>query len=185
MTRPSPRTGFTILEILVVVVVILILGAVIVPTINTFWADGRTKAAVDSTQTRLAEARSNAVNHGRNYQLLVSPDGCQIRVAADPSEQMEASENGSAAQEFGVTVKFPPTVTLLPETLADTGASANSSGWTLLVTYKPDGTCMEDNVEFSINEPGVTPQVFRIRGMTGTVAVNRKDDPKAQPLGAR
>ena len=185
MSRPSPRSGFTILEILVVVVVILILGAVILPTINTFWADGRTKAAVDSTQTRLAEARSNAVNHGRNYQLLASPDGRQIRVAADPSEQMETGEDGSAAPEFGITITFPETVTLVPETLVSNGSSENTSGWTLLVTYKPDGTCVEENVEFSINEPGVTPQVFRIRGMTGTVAVNRKDDPNAQPLGGR
>jgi prepilin-type N-terminal cleavage/methylation domain-containing protein len=185
MTRATRRHGFTVLEILIVVVVILILGTVILPTITAFWADGRTKAAVDSTQTRLAEARSNAINHGRNYQLLASPDGRQIRVSADPSEQVEAGDDGATAAEFSITVTLPETVTLVPQTLADSGASANTSGWTLLVTYKPDGTCVEDNVEFSINEPGVTPQVFRIRGMTGTVAVNRQGDPNAQPLGNR
>ena len=185
MNRSSQRNGFTILEILVVVVVILILGAVILPTLSTFWADGRTKAAVDSIQTRLAEARSNAVIHGRNYQVLASPDGRQVRVAADPSEQMEIAEGGTPAAEFSITITLPPTVTLIPVTLASQGSSSETSGWTLLVTYKPDGTCVEDNVEFSINEPGATPQVFRIRGLTGTVAVNRQGDPNAQPLGNR
>jgi len=164
------RPGFTLFEMLVVCAVLLMLGAAIMPIINGFWADGRTRAAVDISTSRLADARSYAVAHSRNYQFLTSPDGKQVKVAADPSETPEAAESGAQNTEFGITITLPSTVTLTPGAIVNnSGTTPPTDGWVVLATYKPDGTCVEDSSEFTISEPGVIPVVIRVRGLTGTV----------------
>jgi len=182
MSRQRP--GLSIMELLVVIAVILVIGAVIVPTLSSFWADSRTRVSVDLVQARLAEARSAAVEQGRNYQVLISPDGKQIMVSTDPNEQQDVVETAATVAPYGITSTVPDTVTLTVTYAGnDVTMSQGANGWTKLITYKADGTCVEDAGELQIEEPGVTPQVVRIRGLTGAVATNAQNDPNAAPVG--
>ncbi len=171
MTVPH-RRGFTILELLVVVAIVLILGMAILPSLSSFWRNNRTKATIDLLRARVADARGHAIQHSRNYQLFVSEDGMQIMVSPQATDQIEPPETGAVSQSFSVTDQLPKTVTIAPLYTGTDESLIAVPGWIKLITFKPDGTCVEDAAEFLISEPGYTEQIARIRGLTGTLTVN-------------
>jgi Tfp pilus assembly protein FimT len=151
---------------------VLILGAILVPSLVGFWSNNRTKAAVDITTARLSDARGAAISQGRAYRVCASPDGRQIRVCPDESELAEQLPTDSDALPFGRTDTLPDGVVLTPMQTGTADASASADGWVTLATFLPDGTCREDASEFQLAEPDVTPQVVRVRGLTGVWTVN-------------
>jgi prepilin-type N-terminal cleavage/methylation domain-containing protein len=174
--RRHHRSAFTIVEMLVVIAVIVILGAILVPSLVGFWSNNRTKAGVDITTARLSDARAAAISRGQAYRVCVSPDGRQVRVCPDESELVEQTSSGAGSTPLVRTDTLPDTVVLTPmltSTADGTSApAAAEDGWVTLVTFLPDGTCRETSSEFQLAEPDVTPQVVRVRGMTGVWTVN-------------
>ena len=171
--RRTRRRGFTILEILVVMAIILLLGAILLPTVGAFWGNNRTKASANMLQARLADARSYAIAQGRPYQVLASPDGTQVKVAPDASEPPEQIGSETPSYDFSAESTFPIPVTISPiYTGADSTASSDASGWIRLVTFLADGTCREDSMEVHLIEEKSTTIVVRVRGLTGDVSVN-------------
>ena len=171
--RRVRRRGFTILEILVVMAIILLLGAILLPAVAGLWGDNRTKASANMLQARLADARSYAISQGRPYQVLASSDGKQVQVAPDPAEPPEQIGSETPPPDYGATSTFPTPVTITPiYTGGDSAPSSTMSGWTRLITFLPDGTCREDAMEVHLSEPDGTPLVVKVRGLTGDVAVN-------------
>lgn len=173
MARPAARTGYTLLELLCVIAVLVILGAVILPSLNGLHRDTRVSAAADLVRGSCSEARARAIDDGLAYQVYASPDGRRLRVAPDESEQADQPATGQTTVPLNRVDDLPDNVTLVPIfTGDDQPAAQGSAGWVKLVTYKPDGTCRESSVRFEIREPGVTTRVVTIRGMTGAVTVN-------------
>lgn len=171
MTRPARRRGYTLLELLCVIAVLVILGAVVLPTLSGMFLDTRVKAGADLAISHCSDARSYAIEHGRAYQVFASPDGKRLKVGPDESEQLEQSGSSTPVPPFVRETDLPTAVTLVPiNTGGDAGTS--SSGWVKLVTYKPDGTCREAAAQFELREDGVVPLVVNVRGMTGSVVVN-------------
>lgn len=171
MTRPDRRRGYTLLELLCVIAVLVVLGAVVLPTLSGMFLDTRVKAGADLVISHCSDARSYAIEHGRSYQVFVSPDYKRLRVGPDESEQPEQSGSSTPTPPFVRETDLPTAVTLVPiNTGADAGTSTN--GWLKLVTYKPDGTCREAAAQFEVREDGVVPLVVNVRGMTGSVVVN-------------
>lgn len=164
------RSAFTIMEMLVVIAVILILGAILVPSLVGFWSNNRTKAAVDITTARLSDARGAAISQGRAYRVCASPDGRQVRVCPDESEPAEQLSSDQPVSPLVRTDTLPETVVLTPM-LTDTSVES-IDGWITLITFLPDGTCREEAGEFQLSEPDTTPQVVRVRGLTGVWTVN-------------
>jgi prepilin-type N-terminal cleavage/methylation domain-containing protein len=165
----QPRAGYTILELLVVIVIILIVGGIVAPSLLGLWGNNRTKAALDTVTARLAEARGAAIAHGVPYRVCVSPDGQQIRTCPDESDLAAQSESERPANPIDVTNTVPPGVTLTPMTV---GGTASPDGWVTIITFLPDGTCREDAGELLVGEENETPQVVRVRGLTGVWTVN-------------
>jgi hypothetical protein len=62
---------------------------------------------------------------------------------------------------------------------ADEAASMDDNGWTRIATFRPDGTCREDNVTIRLNETGQIPLLIIIRGLTGAATIVK--DPNASP----
>ena len=186
MPRRSPRSGYTILELLVVITILLILGAVVLPSITGMARDTKGQAAADAVRGHAALARSRAVEDGRAYQLLVWPDGTRLRVAPDESEQPEQPADGTATPALIRETALPPTVTLVPISFGtDQQQTTDANGWIKLATFKPDGTCLEDGVQFELREPGAAALVVNVRGLTGSVTVNtQKQTQQTQPSPA-
>lgn len=173
MTRRLRRPGFTVLELMVVLAVVLILGAILVPALSGFWSNNRTKAGVDIVTARLADARGAAISQGRAYRVCVSPDGRRVRVCPDESESTEQLSTDPTAAAVWEENTLPATVTLTPMSVGTSAPSAGTDGWVTLVVFSPDGTCPED-AAFRVSEEdaSVVPMTIRVRGLTGVWTVN-------------
>src|SRR5436305_9227217 len=82
----ASRTGFTILELLLVLAILVMLAAMAYPAIESMYDDMKVEAAADHLRGRLAQARSQAINDGRAYRIGVKPDSGDYRLAPDSPE---------------------------------------------------------------------------------------------------
>lgn len=177
--RTARRTAFTIVELMVVMAIVLLLAAILVPSLVGFWGNNRTKAAVDLATGRLSDARGAAISQGRAYRVSASPDGLQIRVAPDESEMPEEVTSEASTGAIDRTDNLPKGVVLTPMSVGE----LSTDGWATLATFLPDGTCRESGSEFRLSEPNNVPQVVRVRGLTGVWTVNPETATSPMTMG--
>src|SRR3954470_15195895 len=101
MTASAARRGFTLFELIVVMTLLLLLAAIILPSVGAFRGDTRQRAGADSIRGELATARARALDEGRPYRVAISQGGRRIRRAPDGPDFAQASAfghpDGSAA----------------------------------------------------------------------------------------
>jgi prepilin-type N-terminal cleavage/methylation domain-containing protein len=166
------RKGYTLLELLVVLAVILILGMAVTLTLEGNYANTRQKAAAELVRARIADARAKAMERGQWYRVAVSSDGSRLRVAPDGTEFAALPADDPPAFNASVTEDRLDKATV--HVLADGDAEVVQEGdWITIATLKPDGTCKEDRVLVEVREGNQSPIYVRIRGITGTAAVVR------------
>jgi prepilin-type N-terminal cleavage/methylation domain-containing protein len=173
MIRRPRRPGLTLIEVLLVMALLLILGAVAYPTLSAMYGDVRVKAAADEVRAAWTEARAQAIEDGRAYRFSVEPGTGKFRVAPDAGDFWDGSGGGPTDDSA------PPAHiqegTLPNGIVFDVSADLPSDGsWTTVVLFNPDGTCPQD-VEVTLKEDDdSTPVVVRVRAMTGAVTVRKK-----------
>lgn len=172
-TKRRSRRGFTLLELCVVLAVILILGAVVGPTMFAMKGNTRTKAGADMIRGRMAEARAKAMEDGKPYRLAIASDGTKVRLAPDTLEATgmmpthDDENSGPLVREDDLPEKVAAHVVFDENDMT----TQDKEGWVRVATFLPDGTCKEDTVEVEIKEPGSTPYIVRLRGLTGAVTI--------------
>jgi prepilin-type N-terminal cleavage/methylation domain-containing protein len=169
--RPTsaPRHGYSLIELLVVMALILLVGAVVVPSLDSFMRDTNVKGAADLCVARLADARSNAIEEGRAYRFSSNPQGTRIRVSPDELDSSGVPLESPELPPRIVELDLPKGVILSPDGQQPSG----DDGWITLITYLPDGTCKETNSpDFKLTELGTVPYIVQIRSLTGAVTVN-------------
>ena len=160
------------IELLVVMALILILGAVLLSSLSGVEGDRPIKAAGDILRARIAEARAKAMDDGISYRLSLSQDGRQVSIAPDdPSKASFASSQTQADSDDPRSSDnvFPKGVTARVVTDEGMTSSADQNGWTRIATFEPLGTCKETVVEVLLSQPGVYSILVRMRGLTGSV----------------
>jgi hypothetical protein len=166
--RRQRRSGYTLMELLAVIAILIALGGILVPTLSGLGGDTKVKAGADAVCARLAEARAAAIEQGRAYRVAVSEDGTRLRVAPDELEfaGFEPAEVEGAGPVI-VEDDLPTPVTAVP--VLDEGAQVvvDEAGWIRVVTFLPDGTCREATAAVEVKEPGVHSMLVRVRGLTG------------------
>lgn len=186
MRNTQPRTGFTLLELLVVLAMLLILAAVTLPSFTGLRGNADQKAAADQVRARIADARGLAMEKGIPYRLAVYSDGTKIRLAPDGIDfaELPASDQitGSSAAVEQTFQKVTVGLYADPESPQP---HSDDSGWLTVATFLPDGTCKEDSATIEVREPGFPPMRLRIRGVTGTAKVMPLDtSPSTAMTGA-
>lgn len=183
MLLPASKRGYTVMEVLLVIAILVILGAISVPTISAFRGNTRIKAAADAVRGRMSEARMKAIEDGQSYRLAISADGRRLRVAPDTAEAMDQAA-GEVASSGGLIREDDLPEQVIAELLMDeeTFVSEDANGWRRIATFLPDGTCKEDVVHLLLQETGVNPLLVRLRGLTGTTSVTTQ---QAAPTGGR
>jgi prepilin-type N-terminal cleavage/methylation domain-containing protein len=165
------RRGFTILEVLLVVAVMVMLAAMAYPSIEAMYGDLRLTAAADQVRARWADARTRAIEEGRPYRFSTQPDG-QYKIAPDTSQFWSGSGETTAGDVNNSD--SPPLV--IEETLpqgfkfADESNSGDTDAgpWQTAIKFLPDGTANTDKT-ITIQADGYRPVQLRIRALTGAV----------------
>lgn len=166
--RPCNRSaGYTLVEILVVLAVIIIIGVVAAPSLLSLFGNTKQKAALDIVKARMADARGRAMSDGIPYRLAISADGTRLRVAPDGPSFADPAIAGD-----GRTVPLVIETTLDSTTAGldlppDGMVSSDSSGWSTVATFLPDGTCKEVSQSIKLEQPGYPPIYVHIRGLSG------------------
>jgi len=172
----TARRGFTLLELMAVMAVIVILGGILIPTLSGTRGNTRTKAGADVMQSYIARARAKAMETGRAYRLAISADGKKVQISPDIDDAPHEDDDPNADPITSEDNLPQGVMAVIINVTDDDYVSQDQSGWQRISTFLPDGTCREDTVDVLIEEKGVTPVVIHIRGVTGTATVARGGD---------
>ncbi|HWY87364.1 MAG TPA: prepilin-type N-terminal cleavage/methylation domain-containing protein, partial [Gemmataceae bacterium] len=133
-----PHAGFTLFELMLVMAVILIAGAITVPAIDSMMADGRLKAARDMVQARWADAQGRAMKEGRPYKFSVIYQTGQFKV--EPEDPDAASDADDVTSATGFTVEGElPTGILFAKDDGSVGKAGGGSNYEPLAAFLEDG----------------------------------------------
>jgi hypothetical protein len=154
----------------VVLVLLIILGAVIIPSLAGYYGNTKQRAATDLFRTRLAEARAKAMERGIPFRVAIMKNTNSVRVAPDgdtfdtmqpddpPGPDSQATED-KFDSEVSFDVFLDPT---------DDRNTPSPGGWTTITTMKANGDSKESlpaNVVFKQNN--YSPIQIQVRGLTG------------------
>jgi prepilin-type N-terminal cleavage/methylation domain-containing protein len=181
------RRGYTLIELLLVLAILILFAVIVLPSSNTFFGGNRAKAAADTIRSELAAARAWASEDGVPYRVALSADGTKIRRAPETEFNEPATENGPAAARRAEHT-FEKVVAEVVVGDDGTAATATEGGWVTIAVVLPDGTCRDDREEAEDNGNEIVIVAVRerphadkppndagihvvIRGITGHVRV--------------
>ncbi|MFO0797084.1 MAG: prepilin-type N-terminal cleavage/methylation domain-containing protein [Gemmataceae bacterium] len=176
MTRLRPRrAGFTLMETMAVLAILLIIAAVTFPTFRGLKGNADQRAAADMVRGRIADARGLAMERGEPYRLAISADGTRIRLAPDTADfgSLPAADEPGAAVTCLESRLDHATAGLIADDAAD--APAGDGTWVTVGTFLPDGTCREVGTVIAVSEGGYPPIRIQLRGVSGSARVLPND----------
>lgn len=165
MTARTARRGYTLFELIVVMTILVILAAVVLPSIGAFRGDSRQRAAADAIRGELAVARARAMEEGRPYRIALSRDGARLRRGPDGADFAQQTAADSAGGS-SAAVDYPLDQVTATVVGADGDAPEATDGWVTVVTVLPDGTCREDTALVAVKDGDQAPLYVRVRGLT-------------------
>jgi len=173
LRRGASREGYTLFELLIILVVIVILGAVIVPTLDGVYSNTRQKSAADLIRSRISDARTKAIEQGVWYRLAVNQDKTRIRLAADTQNFSSVTpDNPASPTSNNVEDKFDKVTVEVTYDPNDPRASNNTDDWLTVTTIGPEGICREQyNTTITVKESKFQPVLIEIRGLVGSSAI--------------
>ena len=183
----TPRPAFTLFELMLVVVLMVLLAAVAYLSLDSLLGTFRMNTAADMLRANWADARASAMNEGRAYRFAVVPNQGNFRVAPDSpdfwSGNIPAPDDPNnpplvVDDALPKGVRFATPDSYQSAALFQTGESSlpvgsvDPNSWSTIVTFLPDGTTKED-VEIVFTGGGARPLDIKLRALTGAVTVQR------------
>lgn len=172
-------SGFTLLEILLVMAVIAMISAMAYPTV-TGWFRGETlKSASDSVRAAVAMARHLAIEEGEPYRLAIVEGMGNIRTAPDRDDAwpgpIDPSEEFEDALPQGIILEvemagIPAPVDMGSKKTSMEKGQVSGQSWVTVATFYPDGRA-DNDVRLVVQGLGVQPVIVQIRALTGTSSV--------------
>jgi type II secretory pathway pseudopilin PulG len=157
--RPG-RIGFTLLEVVLVMVVMLLATAIAIPYLDALRDDINLTGAADKVRGCWAEARVRAIEDGKPYKFGIVPGQDRFRYAPDGTGQDDPAP---------VEDSLPKGITF---SLDRGDLPSDGDGFTTLVTFQATGEASDD-VEVTLASPSLQPIVLRLRALTGAVSTRR------------
>lgn len=150
----SNRNGFTLFEVVLTVVILVIIAAISIPVIGVMMSDSQMTEARDFIQTALTDARSRAMETGVTHHFEIKTR--EYRIVSDSAEESD----------------LPELAGQLPEKVCFCGVNGDTGSgngeWQTVATFFPDGTA-ETDVEIRFQVEGGEPEALKLRAVTGAV----------------
>jgi prepilin-type N-terminal cleavage/methylation domain-containing protein len=157
--------GFTLFELMLVMMIILVAAAVSIPAIDAMMGDSRVKAARDLVRARWADIRGRAILEGRPYKFSIIENTGKFRI--EPEDGNTPSDDGDdpliAEEELPGQVPFV-------KDQASAGAASGAGDYETLAVYLPDGTARDD-VQIMFGKQGGRLIGLQLRALTGAVTM--------------
>lgn len=182
-TRPRQRSsGYTLLEVMLAVSVLIILATVASSPIMRTWRDQRLAESTENVRSLLAGTRIRAVDNDQTWQFRYEPGGThfvRVPLAATESENDETSNRSgqqSGTLPDGITFETtdtgsaPPLDPKLLNGLPDSG-ELTSASWATPILFYSDGTATQALFTI-VDEYGGSREVL-VRDLTGAVKSRR------------
>lgn len=176
------RRGFTLFEVMIVLVLLSVVGALTIPTLNRLYAHHHLRQAVDLLGVRLSAGRVHSVETGLTYQFRYEPGGRRFLLVPFDQEPASAPGGPRATRIVGML----PAVCKFDggQILADKGSAIpsewlaglpdageyTSASWSGPALFQPDGTAT--SMKLVVHGPKNESVELSLRGLTGAVTVS-------------
>jgi len=167
------RAGFTTMELVFVLAIIIIVTAISVPVISTIMSDMSVTAAGDRLRALLAETRANAMSDGVPWRLAFNPNTGIYQMAPEDSAEWSNAAMDSAQQSDLLRDSLPKEIvmSLRQEDIMGSDKALPAGGnWETIAIFDPIGAARDDTLIY-YGKPGSGPDRIRVRGLTGAVSV--------------
>jgi type II secretory pathway pseudopilin PulG len=160
------------MELLLVLGIIAVIGAVAVPVCTTMFTSSRVNAAVDAVRSQLAQTRNRAMEERRPYRFAIKENTGKYRIAPDSSDYWADAPQDSGSSS---TNSQPPLEVegSLPENVKFSfkNNGKDSGDWHTVAIFMGDGTASEDAEVYLAPEGAQQPTTIRVQATTGEVSV--------------
>ncbi len=180
----STRTGFSLIEIIIVVALMVTIGAMTAPAMVGFFGSQKLAKAADKVRTEMGRARVEAIRSGDIYAFYFRPEMTSYTVAPFnssfnermlPSEQKGEDERGTDSNfdeerlPRGITFAAADSQpdARVAQSMADKDVSLSSLR---PILFYPDGT--SQNAVLILENEKQELYKITLRGLTGTASAN-------------
>ncbi len=187
MVLRQRRRGYTLMEVMMVMAVMVMLSAIGYPAIDSFYSGVKVEAASDAVRAAWSEAQARAVSEGRPYRFSVVPGKGNYRVAPDSADYWAGSVPAADDPENPPLVlekSLPRGIVFGSNGEGATAGDGETSlpddavppgSWVTRAVFLPDGTA-QDDVDEIIRLDNCRPITLHLRALTGVVTVQRGED---------
>ena len=183
--------GYTLLEMLLVLAIMVLLGAIVLPAVSQPLGKSELRDAAKQVRTQLARARLEAIESGRVYQFRFQPGRRKFEVAVKSSLGLDdESDHQRADDDQPLQGELPSGVCFHDQQAAkrpgdDETASGvdfeetGSAGWSEPILFYPNGRTTSARIWLA-GERDYYLDVM-LRGVTGSATVGQLVRPEQEP----
>jgi len=167
-----PRRGFTLLELMLVLLILVIAAALTAPWVESMMTPGKRIAAQDKVREVFAQMTTHAMTDNRPYRFSVKENTGEFRVIFD--DALDPNDNAEIDMVNGLNPEgtLPDGVFFVKDPGALLGSTEPMPGseWETLAVILPDGTAKADaDIMFAVKgEEAIT---LHLRALTGVLRI--------------
>lgn len=183
------RQGFSLLELLVVIAVLLSVSAMAIPPMMDRLQSGRVQDAAESVREVLSNTRRYAIDAGVDYQFRYEINGrAFVAIPAEPSPVLANSYTGDEEDTRIVVEAGELDETLFLRSMSGDETASESleidaftdlpnagelaqKTWSSPILFRFDGT--SEDRQFRVMDEGTRTAEVTVRGLTGSVRVSQ------------
>lgn len=167
------RTGFTLLEVLVVAALLVLMATVVMPSMSSMGGRGAMITTSGDLARFVSGVRRGAIDTGTRRWLRYEVNGRMV-LAGPADGASDASFELPEAYEFG----DHEAAERLPDIVADAATVEQKQAvWSPEVTFYPDGTGVD--AQWTLKDDGGRVRTITVRGTTGRIRITSGGDDDA------
>lgn len=169
MAKKDRSTGFTLLELIIVIVLLALIAAIVSPRLTQRAESASERGQVRKMLAFLRSAKESAITRGETVSVRVDVEGRMAMESRSPIDPEVSQEIDSISPPSGYT--------LSDRTLAGRSVGGDD----LVIEFYPDGTTTGGTVTFTMRD-AVETLVIAVDGRSGSIRATRgAGEPNSEP----